>query len=376
MNIINHAKTSLLEYFNQVGSILSMWIGFAVYPSYLQFASFVEKCFRAITNRQRDTSTALEVETSFGLEKRESRSVRKLNDLFMRVLCWLVTVYYVVEISLIYLERPFNICIIAEVPITIKMLGVSVCLDMVIHPDKVQQLYPDVYENITHDRWKEVFSIEQLFETTTEWKEVFDIDSDYQMPDGEYNFMNNTFNATKSITGHYTCFTTLRQQEYLLPGILKDHLRAAVSTGENMCLMLDNEMLYQLNQSLVRVHFHHDGPISEEDSASNVLLIVLESDPKLYANEIAIRTYRTEVKFFPDHIKSICWDYEKKFGFKRQVVFDKCVLSHFTRKYNIWPSGYQAWESGRASEAYLMEGLDLKALRMSNLSMQEKLDRV
>lgn len=369
LNITNHIKTPLAEYFNQVGSILSMWVGFAIFPTYLQFIAVASRIIRAVTRSNASSSLV-------SSPSRPGR-LRRLNDLTLGLLSWISTVYFVIEIALIYVERPFIICIIARVPMSVKILGLSLCLDMVINPDRVESLYPDVYRTVPPEKWRDVLSINQLFETTTEFYDLLNTKgSDYLTPSGEFEQISKHFNLTKSITGHQTCFTTLRQQDYLLPEPLRELERASASFGENAVISLKTAQLRNHNISRINVFFGNDGLARDYHTAANSVTIFAYPEDRLNANEFFLRTYRTSIELFADHIKSSCWHYEEKFGFKRDIVFNKCVVKKFTSKYNLWPSGYQVWRSWLPGRDMLTDSVKMGHFHLSNESMRAELDRI
>ena len=384
LTITNFPKKDLLEYFNEVGGILSMWIGFSVYVSCTHLTSFTFRCLISFTqrssaplnplrrNKRHNHLPATFVSSQLETQVRPRTRLREINDLVIKLLCWMATLYFVVEIIMIYFEKPFDTSIIAKTPTRLEMLKVSVCFDMNINPEKVKRLYPHLYESVPRERWVDVFTIDQLFRTTTEWSEVYDPSSTYLSPDNVYTRIDQHFNFTKSITGRLTCFTTFGQREYKLRGPIKKHFRAAISYATNMVLSLNTSQLHKLNQSRISVHFHDDGSVMEDIASPDLFTIIANKDPRLYPDNFIVRVYRTMRKLYPDHMMSTCWNYEKKFGVDRGSLFDRCISKNFISKYRVWPSGYQVRQSTQRDQEFKIKGIHIGDLNISNYSMQEK----
>lgn len=389
LNITNCIKTTIYQYANEIGGILSMWIGFSICLSYVQLSqSICTMLHRKYNNNNsmpltsqshvtghqsinNDTVTAVTMHPSHHVSR-----PRRLNNLTMRLICWIATLYFVIEIIQIYFDKPFDTAIKAETPVQLQMLMVSICFDMVIHPHKVKQFYPDVYEAVPSDQWKNIFTVEQILKTTTEWHEVYHPSSTYLSPDNGYVKIHEHFNFTKSITGRYTCFTTFGPGQYLQPGHMRKHLRASISYGTNMYLSLNTSQLHKLNQSRVRVYFHDDGLVREDASAPDRFTIVDQKDARLYPNSRIVRIYRTIRKLHPHHMMSTCWEYEKKFGYNREVLFERCISRNFISRYRVWPSGYQLWQNIAKDDDFKISNLDIADLKFSNDSLREQFNSI
>lgn len=379
LNITNHIATPLLEYFNQVGGILSMWVGFAIYPFYLQLESLGMKCIYSVSRKKNSMRQSTNSSTVNDLSRRDDKvnsQLLRLNDLAMKLLCWLTTLYFVVEIILIYFERPFHTQVIAEVPVTIDMLEVSICFNMIIHPEKMKKLFPQVYETISQEKWPEVLNIEQIFTVTTEWHQVYKPKSNYLVPDGTYKQIHRHFNFSKSITGKYTCFTTLGEQEYLASSPRPKYLRASIAFARQWLFTLNTGHLHQFNGSKIRFYFHKNGIVRDDPTGSNRFVIVGYKDARLYPNHYVIRMFRTVRRLFPDHLKSCCWNYKDKFGLEREILLNRCVIKNFIGKYNLWPAGYQVWQTSRLFDDASMNLENVLHLRISNQSMHHNLNMI
>lgn len=371
LNITNTIKTPLSDFFNQVGSIFSMWIGFAIFPTYLQIVSLARRMIRLAS-----PSSSSYTQASTSPYVRQSR-LQQMHNLFISLLSWMVTAYYVVEIALIYIERPFIVSIFAEVPMTVKRLGVSLCLDMAINSSRVEKLSPDIFRTVARDEWRYTLTVDQLLRTTTELADFYEMEeSDYLTSAGNFSPIIERFDFSKSISGYYTCFTTLRQREYRSTEPINQLLRSIASYGENLRLSIKTQEMKNMNISNIIVLFRDDGLMRNDVTAQDFLSVPLYSQDRLYANKFLVRTHRTTIKLFADHIKSSCWDYENKFGSGRDVVSNKCVVKKFTSKYNLWPSGYQVWRSSWPGRDRLMDSVEMGHLRLSNESMKARLDRI
>ena len=236
----NRIKIPVREYFNQVGGILGIWLGFSVYPALKKVTSSIVKCVCCQANsRTTRTRTRRPAPT-------EIARWRKILNFLMKLAIWAITFYLIVRIALIYLDRPFKFSFIAEVPKTVELPGVSVCFDMVIHPAKVKQMYPHVYATVPAHEWRNTLTIEQLFHTTTEMQEVFNPRNSYYLYKGCKRDFHRGFNFTKSINGKLVCFTTFRPQESLRPDFKREVLRS--------WLRLLKIFVYRLNQRLLKIN--------------------------------------------------------------------------------------------------------------------------
>ena len=159
-----------------------------MYISCVEFASSLGRSTQGGIKRHKSTSQLMSTFTSSdpkgtGDLSEQQSSPRRFNNLTIRLLSWLVILYFAADIVIIHMDRPSNSCIIAEIPMTIKMLQISVCFNMVTRPEKVRILYHYLYETIPRDRWKQVSNIEPSLRTTTEWRQVYKPTSTYSSPE-------------------------------------------------------------------------------------------------------------------------------------------------------------------------------------------------
>lgn len=383
LNIKNYPKKSFFQFLNEIGGILSMWIGFSVYASGIHlttcaFRSLLASSTRSTPSRtmrfanRRRRSTIKDASSDYFARFHQYSRLRGLNNLAVRLICWATTLYFVVEIIMIYFEIPFDTSIIVRTPNRLDLLKVSICLDMNIHPRKVKKFYPHLYESVPKDKWKDTFTIDQLFRTTTDWDEIYDPSSFYLSPDNIYTKIHQDFNFTKSITGRLTCFTTFGQREYQHEGTIKKHFRTAIAFGTNVVLSLNTSKLLKLNQSRITVTFHQDDLLKEDLASPDLFTIIANKDARLYPDNFIVRITRTSRKLYPNHIRSTCWEYEKKFGYDRSILLDRCIFENFISKYRVWPSGYQVWRNSTRDLQFVIKGINIGELNISNYSMQEE----
>lgn len=356
------AKLDLIEFLSEVGGIFSMWIGFSMYIS-LKDTFFHSKLYRSRDERPptaKPPSPPIFVSrrvqnvrwhmrtveaTSRELFMRKVNQVVKVANLLVKFWCVLLTSFFVYEIIFIYFERPFNTLLNSSIPKEILMTPVTLCVDMIIYPSKMQKFYPEIYQKVAPRDWRNYLTIGQLFNVTINWSDIYVNSSSYISPFDdnvrERTPIHEDFTFTKSLTGRYVCFSTFSEKQMIDPGPMMNYDRSEILYAVNFDIKMDTDQLLKLKQGRIRGYIHTTETIEEDFSAPERITMDINPREAVDINSYVIRVSRTIESRYPNHIRSTCMDY-KRINFRSQKhALDTCVIKKFVNKYKLWPSGYQ-----------------------------------
>lgn len=355
-------KLDLIEFLTQIGGIFSMWIGVSMYITINRIicsnCKFLQKKSNQIGNIIKISRPTIQIpryyyhnqinistgNKFFSTNTCDDEFCAKLNKtitFIIKSFSLLITLYFVMEIISIYFDAPFYVYLVSMLPETIRIPRLTVCLDMIIFPEKMKKFFPQIHDSIPPNKWIDELTIEQLFKVTLDWDEIYSNTSTFISPLGKREKIDLYFNFTKSLTGRYVCFSTFSQKEFKLPKPIEPLKRAQVLYLMSFDVRLITANLLKLKQKKLRTYLHENEDIEEDLGAPHRLSIIVDQQDR-DTNSYLMRISSFVNILYPGHMKSTCLDYRKQFNFSsRKSVVDRCVETKFVKKYKRWPMSHQ-----------------------------------
>lgn len=302
---------------NDIGNIMSMWIGVAAYFSSIHLVDHIIRINQPIKV----------INIPPGTQKTTPHTVKSIKyaNFIIQFVFLLITFYFIQEIILIYFENPFFILLLSTVPSYTQLSHLTICFNISLNGD---------------------LTINQLLDTTLDWDKLF-IPSESTFVSSEtrrYEKIINYWNFTKSLDGDDVCVTSFGSENYINGTQVPPYLQSLMLTAKTIDVKLNVSSLFSF--STIKIFYHRHPRYEESVSAQNQIIIPINKDNRLHVNSYLLAPSMTKIELYPDHIRSDCFDYKETFNVScRLEAVQKCTVDTFVSRYNLWPLGYRTESS-------------------------------
>ena len=217
-------RTSVLEFFNILGGVVSLWFNASLFT-----------WSHAIADRLLNQFARMKKQCQTAMNQYDFRMV-KIFNITLILLCSIGCFLQSFDIGKIYIEKNLYIWISGVEPEYIYFSKLTFCVDRVFVREKVQQLYPQIYNSVPFENWDDQFTIDQMFNLTLNLEDVFVDRDDYW----ESAFISTSMRLTpileeysfdKELTYKYVCFSTFARHNYKGSKPYKPYLFSQVSSS-------------------------------------------------------------------------------------------------------------------------------------------------
>ena len=217
-------RTSVLEFFNILGGVVSLWFNASLFT-----------WSHAIADRLLNQFARMKKQCQTAMNQYDFRMV-KIFNITLILLCSIGCFLQSFDIGKIYIEKNLYIWISGVEPEYIYFSKLTFCVDRVFVREKVQQLYPQIYNSVPFENWDDQFTIDQMFNLTLNLEDVFVDRDDYW----ESAFISTSMRLTpileeysfdKELTYKYVCFSTFACHNYKGSKPYKPYLFSQVSSS-------------------------------------------------------------------------------------------------------------------------------------------------
>lgn len=352
-------KEELIALINDIGSILSMWIGIALYLSSLSLVDFSSK--RSTKRLSKSIiRTSLHARMSMAKARQSVICVQnkpeavKASKIFYLAnsIIYLVTLLFtlnlVTDIIMIYFQNPFYTLMIFSRTGTVQLSHLTTCFDFIIDRNKLTPDERQKYKNVSDENLIQDFTIDQLINLTIDWNTFF-VKNESSFLSSETlhrEQIDEFFRFSKSFKGERVCFSTFGQDEYKSGEQISPYSRSVMFTSKSIDVKLNLSSITNFKTREVDVYYHFSDFFNEDSAGNDRVTISVNERKELFVNSYVMRPSQVEVALFSDHISSSCRDYEKNFGFKTRLeLVENCTLKNFLSNSTGWPSEYRVKSS-------------------------------
>lgn len=307
-------RIHLATLINDIGNIISMWIGVAAYFSTVHLVDLVLAKGKPINS----ASTTPQIPSVPG------ETVRHfcIANFVVKFAFLILTFYFILDIILIYFENPFYTLLLSSIPSATQLSHLTICFNMTVNSD---------------------LTINQLLNSTLDWDTLFIPDKSVFISSEtrKYERIIDYWNFTKSSDGDDVCVTSFGATNYISGREVPQYQRSLMLTAKTIDVKLNVSSI--MSSSHIKI-FYHRYPLFEESiSAQNQIIVPINRDKRLYVNSYVFAPSMTRVELYRDHVSSECRNYREEVGVSdRLEAVHRCTIDTFVSTFNLWPSGYRS----------------------------------
>lgn len=356
-------KSQLSDFINDVGNIISMWIGISLYLSSVSSLEYVInnqeelmdmfKCnlLRPVINSVQSKYTRKMTVASIAAAKIFARRHSHTHVKYLGLINWLIkmislviTLYFVADIIMIYFENPFYTLIMSKISKETRLAHLTVCLKMSIDRKKINL----AEQNLTDEDLISKLTVDELIKLTIDWDTIYipskskflsSVTLATERVDKYYNF-------SKSVNAHQICYSSFGPEHYISKDEIKPYVTSLMLCAKNIDIKLNVSKLEKFEIDEMDVYYHYFDVFDQNPSARNRITIPINDRKELYINSYIILPSQVKINLFPDHILSTCRDYKALYGISSRLgMIENCTVSKFVTKFSRWPVGYRVSNS-------------------------------
>lgn len=330
----------VIDFINTVGGIFSLWFNFALFAWFSEKAEFLLK--KLAKRKVRFPSTQCDPSASKWL---------KVTNCVIIFLCSLGCTLQCLDIGKIYIENNLYTWISGVEPEETYFPTLTFCVDRVLLPEKVQMLYPQIYNSVPREKWSQHFTIDQMFNLTLDLEDIF-VDkstvwySSYVSTSMKLTPILKEYSFDKELTNKYVCFSTFAPHNYNGTKPIQAHQLSQLSMSFYFMLFLRKMSSHLTKELKIIVHFSRSFPMDR--SASSQLSFSYEGDDRINPSLIYFSMNELRQILVPDSIASKCFVYEKIEFDSREDAIQTCIYTLMKKRYKVWPNDIPvSMEKGR-----------------------------
>ena len=328
LDVIFRPVSSAIDFVNTVGGIISLWLNTALFTS---FSIRLEKMIKKVRPP---------IKVTLNLKNNRIRPMEQIVNVTIMALCSLGCALQCIDIAKIYVENNLYTWVSGVEPEKIYFPKITLCLDRILLPEKVQQVHPEVFHSVAPEKWPKHFTIDQMFDLTIDLEDIY-ISNDsfsescFVSPAMKVTPILDEYSFEKQLTDKYVCFNTFSAKNYKGSKPLEPHSFAELSTFFFFILYLKKLSLNYTTELKLFMHWSDSFPM--DDSFPNFVSIQNKGD-RLTPNLVYFSLNEIRQVLVPDSYASKCFVYNRINRDSQEDAIQACICNFMVGKYKMWPS--------------------------------------
>lgn len=328
--------SSILDFVNTVGGIVSLWIGAALFT---WFTMALDKVLTKSTPNPIESKEHISEKLFRKNSHPKNYQMTRFVKFLMVIFCTLGCTLQSVDIGKIYIENNFYTWVSGVEPEKIDIPKLTLCIDRIFWPKKVEKLHEKLFKEVPPEQWSQHLSLEEMFDLTIDLKDIL-IENDsfsescYVSAATRLTPILQDYEFDKQLTNKYVCFSTFAPENYIGATPLKRHTFAEITPLFFFILYFKKLTHNYTSEFKLFLHLGESFPMDESYPS---YATIKNQGERLTPNLFYFSLNEVRQILVPDSYASKCFVYERINFTSREDALQACVRKFMKEKYKLWP---------------------------------------